>query len=589
MSRSPQVGRSLALCALLTGLACGGEPGREATSTATTAQRLVSNATTPGTVVTYNTVSSIAVEWPFSGDDNANGVVTFRSRKAGTTTWKQAMPLRRIPAGSLTESSGTVSWGLRHTGSLFDLDAGSTYELELTLTDPDGGSTVRTVSVTTRAIPAPMANAPVKSATPSTLATVMAGAQPGDIIQLGAGTYTFPGNEFTWTKSGTASAPIELQGMPGAVFAAQLKLTNASYVHVVQLLVQGRIRIDGSSHVAIRRCRIESSAAFGGDGIFSDSYSDNSYIADNTLVGVTTWQESSMSTSGTNLGEGIRVTGPGHVIRNNRVTGYRDGISLIEGVTYGQNQYNIDILSNDLVGNADDGIEADYCLHNCRIQRNRLTNNFVGISAQPTLGGPNYMLRNVLYNVVHVPFKLYKGSSGDVLIHNTVVKQGDALAVYDAGPVWNLYTRNNIFIGGPGGTFNGFSNGTGKAMDLRALDVSSADMDYDGFGSTTGTFTGKFGPSITFSSITQCRSATTEAHAVQVDLSVFASTVAYPSSPMTLYAAPDLRIGSGSAAAGAGENVPGVSDGFTGTAPSLGAYEPGATLPTYGPRYSGPS
>jgi hypothetical protein len=114
-------------------------------------------------------------------------------------------------------------------------------------------------------------------------------------------------------------------------------------------------------------------------------------------------------------------------------------------------------------------------------------------------------------------------------------------------------------------------------------------MDYDGYGSTTGTFTGKFGPTIVFSSLSQLRSLTTEAHAVQLDLSVFSSTVAYPTSPMTLYAAPDLRIGSGSAAAGAGENVPGVSDGFTGTAPSMGAYEPGATLPTYGPRYSGPS
>jgi hypothetical protein len=58
---------------------------------------------------------------------------------------------------------------------------------------------------------------------------------------------------------------------------------------------------------------------------------------------------------------------------------------------------------------------------------------------------------------------------------------------------------------------------------------------------------------------------------------------------MALHPAPDLSSGSGSAAAGAGENVPGVSDGFTGTAPSLGAYEPGATLPVYGPRYSGPS
>ena len=44
-------------------------------------------------------------------------------------------------------------------------------------------------------------------------------------------------------------------------------------------------------------------------------------------------------------------------------------------------------------------IEADFALHNCRIMRNRLTNCFVGISSQPGLGGPNYFLRNVMFNV----------------------------------------------------------------------------------------------------------------------------------------------------------------------------------------------
>ncbi len=370
------------------------------------------------------------------------------------------------------------------------------------------------------------------------------------------------------------------------VSATSLTLTGRSYVQFIQLTVNnGRIRIDNSRHIAIRRSTVNSSTTCcDGDGIVALARAENAYIADNVLNGTTRWEEASLGVSGANRGEGIVVTGPGHVVRNNRVTGYRDGISLREG-TSAVDQYSIDILQNDLVGNADDGIEADYCLHNCRVMRNRLTNNFIAVSAQPTLGGPNYFIRNVIYNAVHVAFKLHGISTGDVLLHNTVVKNGDAFAVYSGStaPVTRLYTRNNLFIGGPGGTYNGYTSGTGKVMDLRYLDVPTADLNHDGFGSTTGTFTGYLGGT-SFSSLSALRSSTTETNAIQVDLGVFATTVAYPSAPMTLYAAPDLRIRSDVPAADAGQVIPAINDGFTGTAPALGAHEPGATPPVYGPR-----
>ena len=579
MSPFPFMKRFLLLgsCALA-GLACGGVPdakdsnGEPGVATAS----LTSDATVPGTVgFPFPTVSSLTIEWPFSGDLNNNGVVTFRYRRAGETTWRQGMPLRRIRAGS----NGSFSWGDRHTGSMFDLDPITTYELELTLTDPDGGSTVRTATATTRPIPAPMAGAPVKVVTPSTFSTTAAGAQPGDIIELSAGTYS----GFSWTKDGTADKPIVLRGQTGALINGQVTLTGRSHVQFIQLTVNGRIRIDGTSNVAIRRCTVNSDRNVGiGDGIIAQTRAENAYIADNVLNGTTVWAESSMGASGDNWGEGIMLTGPGHVIRNNRVTGYRDGISLREGSS-AVDQYSIDILQNDLIGNADDGIESDYCLHNCRIMRNRLTNNFVGISAQPTLGGPNYMIRNVMYNVVYEAFKLLGGTNGDVLLHNTVVKNGDAFGSNTSETIKNLYTRNNIFIGGPGGTYNTYSSGDGKVMYLRSLDVPTADLNYDGFGSTVGTFIGRFG-SITFSSVSTMRSSTTEKQGIQVDLSIFATSVAFPSSPMTLYSPPDLRIRSDVPAADAGQVIPAINDGFSGTAPALGAYEPGATVPQYGPR-----
>jgi outer membrane protein TolC len=75
-------------------------------------------------------------------------------------------------------------------------------------------------------------------------------------------------------------------------------------------------------------------------------------------------------------------------------------------------------------------------------------------------------VRNVMHNVIYSPFKLHRGGSGDVALHNTVVKCGDALGIYP-GIAWNRsFFRNNLFIGGQGGgTYGGFGNGTGWSDD----------------------------------------------------------------------------------------------------------------------------
>ncbi|RKH24887.1 right-handed parallel beta-helix repeat-containing protein [Corallococcus praedator] len=526
------------------------------------------------TSLPFPTLHHLTVEWAFSGDANANGVVTVRYRIAGTTVWREALPLRRVAAGS----NEGFSWAGRHSGSVFDLQPGTTYELELTLTDPDGGTTTRTTNATTRPLPVPMANAPIKAVTPATFASVAASAQPGDILQLGAGTYA----GFDWSRSGTEGKPIIVRGTTGVVINGAINVFTQAYVHLEGLTVNGRIRFNGSKHMVIQRCAINASSTYGGDGIVTFTRAENAYIADNVVTGLTQWAEASLGVSGDNLGEGIAVTGPGHVILHNRVTGFRDGISLLED-DEAVDQFSIDILNNDLTGNADDGIEADFCFHNCRIVRNRLTNNFIAVSSQPGLGGPTYFVRNAIYNAVHVAFKLYRGSTGDVLLHNTVVKHGDAFGIYAGRPVAHLYARNNLFLGGPGGTFNGYSSGTGRVLHVPDLEVATSSLDHDGVGSTTDTLTGRLGAS-TFSSLQTLRTGTSEQHAVQVDLTAFASTVAYPAAPLTLYAKPDLRIRADSAAANAGQPLPNINEGFTGLSPDLGAFEAGVDLPVYGPR-----
>jgi hypothetical protein len=522
----------------------------------------------------------ISLVWPFSGDADGDGRVTVRYRATGGT-WKQGMPLFRVPAGT----TAGVTWGNRHAGSLFDLQPATAYEIELTLADPDGGGAVQSLTVATRALPAPMTGAPVKAATPATFATVAAGAQPGDIIALAAGTY--PAG-FSWSRDGEAARPIVIRGVAGTVIDGNIDLIGRSHVQLDGLTVEGRIRFNLSRGIAVQRCTVHAHAdRGGGDGIVSYLRSEDAFVADNTVIGTTVWAEASLGVSGTNLGEGICLTGPGHVMRNNRVRAFRDGLSLMEGASEAPDQYGIDILDNDISECADDGIEADYSAHNVRVMRNRLTNCFMGISSQPALGGPLYLVRNVLYNVVFEAFKLHNGGSGDVLLHNTVVKSGDAFSVFSGAPIARTWARNNLFIGGPGHTWNGYDNGTGRVLDLYDLDTATASLDYDGYGSTAAFFSGKFGPSVSFTGLAQLRTLTSEAHATQVGLGAFAASIAYPGAAMTAFAAPDLRLAAASPAIDAGIAIPGISDGFAGAAPDLGAYEMGQALPAYGPRSPG--
>jgi hypothetical protein len=191
-------------------------------------------------------------------------------------------------------------------------------------------------------------------------------------------------------------------------------------------------------------------------------------------------------------------------------------------------------------------------------------------------------VRNVAYNVVGSPFKLHNGTIGDVLLHNTIVKNGDAFRVTSSVAFERQYSRNNLFIGGPGGTYGVYTTGTGRVLWLPAA-APSGDYDYDAFGSTAGTFTGRLGD-VTFNSLSELVSKTTEKHALQVGLDAFASTVAYPANPFPALDVADFRPKSGSALIDAGQKLPNINDGFAGQAPDIGAHELGAPLPVYGPR-----
>jgi hypothetical protein len=239
------------------------------------------------------------------------------------------------------------------------------------------------------------------------------------------------------------------------------------------------------------------------------------------------------------------------------------------------NQVCIDIYNNDIYSGVDDAIEADFCFSNCRIMRNRITNCYVGLSSQPGLGGPNYFVRNAMYNVVHAAFKLKRRSHGDVVMHNTVIKVGAGLGGNSAMDY--AFFRNNLVIGGPDGGVNwgDFGAGTPSAAEIIEPGPHS-DFDYDAVGVYGTDYQATIGDE-SFSEV--------EKNGIErIKIEEVFNDVEFPLPPVPERKAPDLRPKIGSQVIDAAIGIPNINDNYKGRGPDIGAYESGEELPHYGPR-----
>jgi hypothetical protein len=495
----------------------------------------------------YPTLHNISLEWNISGDDNLNGVVSVLYRKKGEHSWREGMPLRRVPAGQ----NVNFQWQNKHAGSVFDLNPDTAYEIRLRLADPDGGDQEKMIEVRTR--PEPTTTTTAK------------------IIDIAPGVY----NTLV-TENGTASHPVVYRCKQGIAIFRHIDLTNRRWVLIEGLVVDNigdrgiGIKMNGASDCVVRRCVIN--AVYG--IVAYKPGAANCYISDNVITGTSQWTNKAMGAQGDNIGEGIEMTGPGNVICYNRVSGFRDCISTMEE-SHAVQQTSIDIYNNDIYRGVDDGIEADFCFVNCRIFRNRLTNCYVGLSSQPGLGGPNYFVRNVMYNVIHAAFKLKRFSQGDVVLHNTVVKVGTGLGGNSA--MDHAYFRNNLAFGGPTGGINWGDYGAGNpyAADIIAPGAHSS-FDYDAVGVVGVSYEAQIGErrfsEVERNGLEELRFADTF---VEAD---------FPDPPLPERNPADLRLKRNAKVIDAGLHIPNINDDYSGKAPDCGAYEFGQDLPHYGPR-----
>ena len=499
------------------------------------------------------TFRCLGVTWKIPGAVRVETAI----RRAGEADWKPAAPLFRVDPTLLA-------------GSLVDLDPDTPYEVRLTRSGPDGQTVERILGMRTRAEPRAPEDATIVHVHPGprALRDAERKAKPGTLFLLHAGVYRGP---FNVSKSGEPGRPVVWRAAGDGetvIDGGGNNVIEAGGAHDVWFegltLRNGLKGINAgeAARLVIRRCRFRAVSY----GVFCtvnrSGRVEDFLISDNDLEGPCTWPR----TKGIEPERAIQVTGTGHVIRHNRIRGFADAIDTMPSARCSA----IDIYRNEIDVMTDDGIELDFSRRNIRCFENRLTNVFQGISAQPVKGGPAYVFRNVLVNVVLEPFKLHNRTSGVLLYHNTVVKRGTPFLVLANEPVRNCVSRNNLFVGTAGGYAALFES-----------PMERCDFDRDGFSG------GPWKPFLKWNGRRYATPGELRERGPAFRSAVLLAPAEFPIPKDPSKRHPpgfDPRLGADSKAVDAGAVLPGFNDGFSGSAPDLGAVEAGAALPLYGPR-----
>ena len=255
----------------------------------------------------------------------------------------------------------------------------------------------------------------------------------------------------------------------------------------------------------------------------------------------------------------------GHTVANNSISNVADGIS--------NGTYNIDVYGNDIFDTSDDGFEGDPGGPNIRVWGNRIHNAaHNGISYQPQNGSPWYIIRNQLAGFMESPFK-FRTTDRSVIAHNTIVMWDKMICCNDAHLLQSI-VKNNLWISVAGGQIWDFGS---SAKDWRT------DFSNDGFDWGANGFPFRYGGTV-YTSLSALAAAGLEANARRIDRNACFTSLDIPGPAPVSIPAQMMTLRSGCNAIDAGVILPNINDGYSGSAPDMGAYELGQPQPTYGPR-----
>ncbi len=539
----------------------------------------------------YTSLHCIGIRWFLEGKEFQGAGTEVAFREKGKKEWRPAMGLFPIPREALSRATKLPESTWLFAGSIFGLQADTEYEVKLTARTASGqevGGVIRRRTWkepvaplperTLHVIPGEGGGVGTREDPFKGIAAAESVARPGDLFLLGEGVYKAPAR---FTKDGAPGAPVIWRGPEKGEAVIQGDGVKGS----CGIIAQGRkhiwfenigirkayqaMAVDKSKFLVIRGCKLVAVDK----GISGSSVAERFFIADNIIKGNVAW-----GTKPKYEARGIEVSGTGHVICYNYVSNFRDAID-----TRGPHPVrDIDIYRNDCFELQDDGIELDYSEHNTRAYENRITNATMGISFQPVSGGPAYAIRNVMYNVAREAFKIHRHRSerrnwGGVMLHNTVVKQGEGFRVHTSTSCYNFYSRNNLFVGSP----------SSMSIDL-IMRMNNVDFDYNDYVTEGLTLFARFDKG-KYTTIEAFRKGTgQEKHGLSLTefsgLLVPGHKLPPDSKKSMPVSANNPLLAPGSPVTDKGVLLPTINEDFKGKAPDIGAYEFGVEPPHYGPR-----
>ncbi|TAL69717.1 MAG: T9SS type A sorting domain-containing protein [Bacteroidetes bacterium] len=548
---------------------------------------------------------------------NFNETATVEYKKTGTDDYKHGHDFVRYDGNHLATS-------------LFKLDLNTTYDLRITLIDPDGvsGTNPYFSTVTTKpefSIPTHLRV--VNVANQSELDAAIVNLQPGDEVRLAAGTYT--NGIHVFNVSGTQTNPIVFTSQNNSKPLIQgtnngaIQIEHGSYFIFNNLEVHNEsgygVYFRGCHNMIITNCYIHDSRSGDYTTNISVLHGEeanppltgnflimNNVISDETHTEVDENQgpgESHINTPGQSyFGIYFRYNpGPFITIRNNVIYGVVDGIHPCadEGdppvmgpddldVLNSWVDREIDIYDNVIYDCKDDDLELDGHMVNGRVFRNRLGKCENTISVAPIYPGPVFVVRNYMSGFHQGCIKQNTGvegiSRGIIFYHNTIWEKPRSIpphcdsehCLYRGQDAMqqNFVYKNNIFYA-RGRVYNGDMYSAG----FHRYDTFDYNLNYSTKeAESANPYIYKW-VSYESDSLNNSRYETMDAFRIATGQELHGywgdpklSTTQFGNYPagMSLYT---FTTQEGSAGIDRGVFINGINEDFLGNAPDIGAYE----------------
>lgn len=523
--------------------------------------------------------------------------------------WREAHPLVRQRPDFAISSGATAFPEQAFAGVIVDLQPGAQYLVEVTVTLGEE-TAVRSLQWTTRALPGEAGPPTVvipSGATEAQIRTAINGAKPGDVVEFAPGEYLIA--DLQINCKGTADQPIYIRGRSRDsvtirdVDGKSLYIVGGRHLVIEDLTIVGsesdggldRVSTgvwiwNGARHerITVRRCLIR-----GVDrGVIAWGAGSQLLVYDNVLAGNNPWEKRVTESNLSWNDDGIMAAGEGNAVFNNTLSGFGDAFA----VNAGYSNIGVHVYRNRVLWSCDDGFEADYGVRNLTFYDNRLANTMTMISCDPLRIGPLFAFRNVAINIGRQPFKLNSTLTGLFLYSNTIVRQlgMDTIAgTYQPGSSGHIKFRgwgfrNNLFLCMTPALANTlwWETSANDPIDVTHnawFPDAKFRWNYSGgnFGSLAEAQAGLPATAPVFSGETQ-----RHAHDIISEPHPFRE-------PVTLGATYDVRVdgehavipAEGSSIRGAGAAIPGITDGFSGGAPDIGAVITGRPAPVVGARW----